>query len=125
MQRKTKLAAGAVDAVIGQRLRTLRTARNLSQEKLGKAVGLTFQQIQKYESGANKISIATLLDICAHLGCHIDYFIEGLGAKADPAPVMPAGVQRAMGQLCRMADGPRKAMLRMIGDFSKGASHAG
>jgi len=53
-----------MDRTIGERVRHLRQMRGLSQTMLGKAVGVTFQQMQKYESGLNRISASTLVCVC-------------------------------------------------------------
>lgn len=57
---KSKGRANAIDIIIGQQLRTKRLEKNLSQEELGDAMGVTFQQIQKYENGANRLSASRL-----------------------------------------------------------------
>jgi transcriptional regulator with XRE-family HTH domain len=57
-------AATPIDAYIGARMRERRAALGLSQGALGKKLGISFQQIQKYESGANRVSTAHLFDIC-------------------------------------------------------------
>ena len=56
----------------------MRTLRGLSQEKLGNAVSLTFQQIQKYERGANRISASMLFQLAKVFGVPVSYFFEGL-----------------------------------------------
>jgi transcriptional regulator with XRE-family HTH domain len=56
--------------------------QGVSQEKLAEALGLTFQQVQKYERGANRVSASKLYEIAAHLKTPVSYFFEGL---ADPA----------------------------------------
>jgi transcriptional regulator with XRE-family HTH domain len=68
-KRKTKSprAAGIVDAYIGARMRDSRLALNMSQESLGRQLGVSFQQIQKYERGRNRVSAARLFDICEAL----------------------------------------------------------
>ena len=71
----------AVDIHVGHRLRQLRTLRGLSQEKLGEAIGLTFQQIQKYERGSNRIGASRLFDISKVLGVEIAYFFEEMPAQ--------------------------------------------
>lgn len=71
----------AVDVHVGLRLRQLRTLRGLSQEKLGEAIGLTFQQVQKYERGANRIGASRLFDISKVLGVEISYFFEDMPAE--------------------------------------------
>jgi transcriptional regulator with XRE-family HTH domain len=56
----------------------------MSQEKLGEALGLTFQQVQKYEKGTNRIGASRLYEIGAVLGVPIEYFFEGLENGAAP-----------------------------------------
>src|SRR5882757_6145662 len=56
--------ATPVDAYIGARMRERRIALNMSQHELGRALGVSFQQIQKYERGRNRVSAARLFDIC-------------------------------------------------------------
>jgi transcriptional regulator with XRE-family HTH domain len=66
------------DLHVGAQVRKRRKALGMSQETLAKAVGLTFQQIQKYERGSNRISASKLHEIGHHLGMPIAYFFEGL-----------------------------------------------
>ena len=79
----------ATDAHIGARLREARTLSGLSQSALGDQIGLTFQQIQKYEKGANRISASRLLALSRHLGVPLSFFFDGLGASG-PAATAPA-----------------------------------
>ncbi len=60
-------AATALDRYIGARIRGCRSAQELSQEKLAAAIGVTFQQVQKYERGANRVAAATLFRIAKEL----------------------------------------------------------
>ncbi|MDB5440817.1 MAG: Cro/Cl family transcriptional regulator [Caulobacteraceae bacterium] len=71
-----------VDLHVGARVRLRRRALGMSQEDLANDLGLTFQQIQKYERGANRISASKLYDIACSLSSPLAYFFEGL---ADPA----------------------------------------
>ncbi|MCI0430134.1 MAG: helix-turn-helix transcriptional regulator [Rhodospirillales bacterium] len=64
------------DLHVGQRLRLRRTLLGLSQGELGRRVGLTFQQIQKYERGANRIGASRLVDLAAALGVAPAWFFE-------------------------------------------------
>src|SRR3954467_283133 len=73
-----KKQANAVDAHVGGRVRARRVLLGLSQEKLGALLGITFQQIQKYERGANRISAGRLFEIARILGVSLPYFYEGL-----------------------------------------------
>ena len=72
----TKLPSG-IDRIVGQRLRWRRRELRLTQEKLGELLNLTFQQVQKYEKGVNRISAGRLYEIAAALGVQIAYFYEG------------------------------------------------
>jgi transcriptional regulator with XRE-family HTH domain len=71
-----------VDLHVGARIRLRRRMQGVSQEKLADALGLTFQQVQKYERGANRVSASKLYEIAAALRAPIGYFFDGL---ADPA----------------------------------------
>jgi transcriptional regulator with XRE-family HTH domain len=62
------------DAEIGQRVRALRVQRGLSQSELGQLISVTFQQVQKYEKGANRISAGRLQRIAEVLGVPVAYF---------------------------------------------------
>ena len=68
----------AVDVHVGRRVHTARLAKGLSQSALGSALGLTFQQIQKYENGTNRISTGRLHEIAELLEVPLAYFFEGL-----------------------------------------------
>ncbi|HET7408960.1 MAG TPA: helix-turn-helix transcriptional regulator [Paracoccaceae bacterium] len=78
-------SADEVDAHVGRRLRRRRMALGISQEHLGQALGLTFQQIQKYEKGQNRIGAGRLYRIAIILSVPVQYFFDGLGADA-PIP---------------------------------------
>jgi transcriptional regulator with XRE-family HTH domain len=75
-----------VDVHVGSRVRLRRTLLGLSQEKLGEAIGLTFQQVQKYERGANRIGASRLHE----LGTVLDVPVEFFFADLDPAKLLPA-----------------------------------
>jgi transcriptional regulator with XRE-family HTH domain len=75
-----------VNAYIGQRIRFRRKQRQLSQGDLGGQVELTFQQIQKYEHGSNRISAALLFTIAHNLDVPITYFFDGIASKLGEAP---------------------------------------
>lgn len=66
-----------VDRHVGTRVRMRRMMVGMSQEKLGEALGITFQQIQKYEKGTNRISASRLQQTSRVLGVPIDFFYEG------------------------------------------------
>lgn len=74
-----------VDMHVGKRLRARRTLLGLSQEKLGEAVGVTFQQIQKYERGLNRIGSSRLYEFARVLSNPVSYFFEGMETIASDA----------------------------------------
>jgi transcriptional regulator with XRE-family HTH domain len=71
-----------VDVHVGQRLRQRRVLVGLSQEKLARMVGITFQQVQKYERGANRIVASRLFELAKVLDVPVSYFFDELSAKA-------------------------------------------
>lgn len=64
----TRQSTADMDVEIGRRIRELRTAAGISQEKLGEALDVTFQQVQKQEKGTNRVSASALVLICKRLG---------------------------------------------------------
>ena len=68
----------AVDIHVGKRIRLRRTLLGLSQEQLGAALNITFQQVQKYERGANRVSASRLWDISQIIDVPIGYFFEDM-----------------------------------------------
>lgn len=76
-----KKAPNAVDAYVGSRVRMRRLMLSLSQEKLGDALGLTFQQVQKYEKGTNRIGASRLQQISGVLQVPAAFFFEGAPAS--------------------------------------------
>lgn len=74
--------ATRADIKIGQRVRARRLEIGMSQERLAEALGLTFQQIQKYEKGVNRIACSRIIDIAAALNAPVAYFFEGLEGNA-------------------------------------------
>ena len=72
-----KKGTAPVDVYVGARVRMRRLMMDMSQEKLGTALGLTFQQVQKYEKGANRIGASRLQQISEILQVPVAYFFEG------------------------------------------------
>lgn len=80
MRRRTIKEDGPdpIDAHVGDRLRTLRMSMRISQTQLGNVLGVTFQQLQKYENGTNRISASKLFKTSKMLGVDVTYFFAGL-----------------------------------------------
>lgn len=85
-----------IDVHVGLRIRLRRKEMGVSQEKLAEAIGLTFQQVQKYERAANRVSASKLYEMARALETSTTYFFEGLADAATLAPGEPAGGQAHM-----------------------------
>ena len=70
--------SAAMEAHIGARIRKARQAAKLSQEKLGVVLDVTFQQIQKFENGRNRITASQLFTVAGALGVSVGYFFKGV-----------------------------------------------
>ena len=93
-----------VDACVGLAVRELRKARGRSQAELARAIGLTFQQVQKYERGANRISASKLVEIGAFLDAPVACFFDGLpGQRAAIPPLACAPDANRSGEAARIA----------------------
>ncbi len=79
-----------VDVHVGGRVKAGRTLIGMSQEELGKHVGLTFQQIQKYEKGMDRIAASRLWQFSLILGQPISWFFEGIGERKRKGDDLPA-----------------------------------
>ena len=92
-----KKASNPNDRIIGANIRRIRNERGLSQEILGNALGLTFQQVQKYEKGTNRVSGSRMAQLCHALNCTITDLFVGVdfGDKKAIAANQPS---LAMGQ---------------------------
>lgn len=81
----TKKSPNPVDKHVGSRVRMRRMMIGMSQEKLGENLGITFQQIQKYEKGTNRIGASRLQHISTVLGVSVAFFFEGIPSIAPGA----------------------------------------
>ncbi len=79
---ETPRSPNPVDLHVGGRVRMRRKMLGVSQERLAEALGLTFQQVQKYERGSNRVSASKLYEIARFLSAPVSYFFDGL---ADPS----------------------------------------
>jgi len=79
-----------IDAHVGRKLCVLRKSSGVSQQKLAEQLGVTYQQVQKYEGGTNRVSTAFLLRVAQMFGVPLDYFFDGIDALSGQ-PVSPQG----------------------------------
>ena len=118
-----KKQVNPIDIQVGNRVRIRRMLIGMSQEKLGDMLGLTFQQVQKYEKGVNRIGAGRLFEVARILNVPVDFFYEGVSAavqvESDGAPVMEfvssgEGLQLALAFMKIKDIKVRKRMLDLV-----------
>ena len=116
-----------IDLHIGRRLRARRRLLGLSQPQLAEAVGVRFQQIQKYECGEDRISASRLWRLCKALNAPADYFFEGLASRRRASTRTRDGVDDPLtGQEAldlvrsyeQLGEQPRQALLNLAKSLS-------
>jgi transcriptional regulator with XRE-family HTH domain len=90
-----------IDAHVGERIRLRRTELGLTQEQLATALAVSYQQIQKYETGANRVSAGRILEIARKLDVDVGYFFEGVSDDDRGLPLEHGGRQRSAIELVR------------------------
>ena len=122
-----------VDLHIGQRVRHRRWLLGMTQQQLAQSVGIRFQQIQKYESGANRVSASRLWDLAQALDIPVSFFFEGLTdskAEMNGNGNVEAGVlqNKETMDLIRayygLDEGPRRRLLDLAKALSGSEQHA-
>lgn len=94
-------AARRVSDHIGGRIRQRRTELGLTQEQLAQSLGISYQQVQKYETAANRISASRLYELAREFGVGVSYFFEGFEDAPDLGPLPHGGHNRAAIDLVR------------------------
>ena len=116
--------ADPIDVLIGRRVRRLRVARGLSQTELGNAISVTFQQIQKYEAGTNRIAASTLVRIAAVLDVAPDELLSGDVPMAVDAAVRPSllatpGAEALLAAYAKLGSATqRRAVLALVRELA-------
>jgi len=104
-----------IDVHVGSRVRLRRTLLGMSQEKLGEAIGLTFQQVQKYECGANRIGASRLFDVARILDVPVGFFFDDMAEAtkaASPAVMATNGFEPEAPEIDPMAKRESMDLLR-------------
>ncbi|WP_354073370.1 helix-turn-helix transcriptional regulator [Brevundimonas sp. 1080] len=105
-------SSSPVDIQIGKTMRDRRLAIGLTQAELGAAIGVTFQQVQKYERGANRVAASKLLQVATALDCSVSDLYD------DPDPAGHSPSERAMLRLWSQLKVPeRDAVIAMLRQF--------
>ena len=116
-----------VDDHVGSRIRLRRTLLGMTQEQLAAALGISYQQIQKYETGANRVSAGRLYEIGQRLDVDISYFFEGLDPAGEAHSLPHGGRNRIAIDLVRnfleIADEDQRSALANLVKTLKPVSH--
>ena len=123
--KKGPRAANGTDKYIGERIREARNASGLSQEDLGKTLSVSFQQVQKYEKGVNRVSVGRIQQIASATAKPVSFFLstsDDPRTKADPnitrLLTSKEGYQLAVGWFAA-SPAARKCMLDTLKQFVK------
>ena len=100
-----KKQANPIDAHVGHRVRLRRMLIGMSQERLGELLGLTFQQVQKYEKGVNRIGAGRLYEIAGILGVPVSFFYDDIEGDASREVASTAGAAETPRVMDFMATG--------------------
>lgn len=119
-----------LDVALGISIRQRRKELGISQTALAEAVGLTFQQIQKYERGFNRVSFSRLVDIAHALNCRVVDLIGDLDDVETPNPIFrqdvanlrESGASELLGAYARTPPGLRRAVLKLVLEIAKDRS---
>ena len=121
----TRRSANPLDAAIGARLRVRRRAAGLSQQKLAERLGVTFQQVQKYERGTNRIAVSTLVLIAEALDTPASYFLGEAGMVTVSDDTLSKVVERGASELVNdyaaiKSNRVRAALVQLVHEVASG-----
>jgi len=115
-----------IDLLVGSRIRMLRKGRGMSQAQLGKKLGVTFQQVQKYENGKNRVGASRIQMISTALDVPVGYFFsDGVGTSRTPAKPLtfdPQALQFAEAFIRLNDRALRKSILDMVEAMARKSS---
>jgi transcriptional regulator with XRE-family HTH domain len=113
-----------VDIHVGHRLRHLRVLRGMTQTDVAQGLDISFQQVQKYELGRNRISASKIFDIAKILNVPPAYFFEGLGETGGSGPVIDDDTARIAATVSKIKDERVKSRLMAFIDAVTNSPHA-
>lgn len=102
---ENKKKPNPIDTHVGSRIRLRRNMMGMSQEKLGEMLGITFQQVQKYEKGANRVGASRLQAISSILGAPVSFFFEDAPTDAPPGGFAEVEGSRYVADFVSSAEG--------------------
>ena len=122
-----------IDVEVGKKIRVQRTMKKMSQTELGNRIGVTFQQVQKYERGSNRVSASKLVEIARALDVDVKLFFDGLEEEVnhnDNQPVSRSFISSRQGLLLNAAffsitdERIRENILRLVQTIASGSPEA-
>jgi transcriptional regulator with XRE-family HTH domain len=108
--------AGKTDEIIGARLRTARSAAAMSLEELAVRVNISPQQLQKYESGANRITVSRLMDICDAMAIELDAVLQ-FGCQPQSDGLDPKEVAQLVSSFCAIRNPASRKQIADLANF--------
>lgn len=107
-----------VDIHVGRKLKQIRTLRRLSQTDVARKLNLSFQQIQKYEIGSNRVAASRLFELAQILDVQPSYFFEGLHDNSNAAPTRDTGMEIVTALAAIKDDAIKSRIVTFIEDVS-------
>lgn len=107
-----------VDIHVGRKLKQIRTLRRLSQTDVARKLNLSFQQIQKYEIGSNRVAASRLFELAQILDVEPSYFFEGLHDNSNEAPTRDTGMEIVTALAAIKDDAIKSRIVTFIEDVS-------
>jgi len=98
-KKHSSLNPNPIDVNVGNRIRIQRKVLGLSQEKLADALGITFQQVQKYENGTNRVSASRLADVARILGLEVSHFFDDAPKEVTNIKVAEKNINNKLGDI--------------------------
>lgn len=115
-------APNEIDVTVGRNVRHVRNMIGMSQETLGEKLGLTFQQVQKYEKGTNRISASKLVAMSQALDCSIAQLFADVEASTNtvPVPTVSVAALKLASQFDKIASAPqRDAVAKLVTSLAR------
>ncbi|MBD9570783.1 helix-turn-helix domain-containing protein [Ensifer adhaerens] len=111
-----------IDVTVGRNVRRIRNMIGMSQETLGEKLGLTFQQVQKYEKGTNRISASKLVAVSQALDCSISQLFADVDASTNtvPVPIVSVGALKLASQFDKITSpAQREAVAKLVASLAR------
>lgn len=105
-----KSRAAPIDIFVGNRLKNLRNEYNLSQQRIGKIIGVTYQQIQKYENGICRLGPSAMMKISDTLNIPVSYFFDGYSSPIEN--IIPSDTEAELAQMVSLFSKIKNPILR-------------